>query len=135
MLRWGIFSRYASYSFVRCNGTLAQFLCLDVFADRRFCATLEMLQGEQSNARLALVNRYQRASINIGGEQVNRAHHCTADPVGPQSPGSRLYNARFLAVGNGENKTKIKIVGQNRKIMGLGVVKNRGVGRVRMAYR
>ena len=83
-----------------------------------------MLQGEQRNAGFALVNRYQRALINIGGEQVNRAHHYTADLAGAKSPGSRLYNARFFAVGNGKNKTEIKIVGQNRTIMGSGVVNN-----------
>jgi len=123
------------HSVVRCNGILTQFLCLDVFGDKYFCATLEMLQGEQSNAGLVLINRYQRALINIGREQVNRANHYTADLVGPKNSGSRLYNARFFAVGNGKNKTKIKIVGQNRKIMRLCVVKNLSVGSVRMAYR
>jgi hypothetical protein len=41
-----------------------------------------MLQGKQRNAGLVLINRYQRAPINIGKEQVNRAHHYTADLVG-----------------------------------------------------
>ena len=94
-----------------------------------------MLQGKQSNTGLVLINRYQRTLINIGREQVNSANYYTADLVGPKRSGSRLYNARFFAVGNGKNKTKIKIVGQNRKIMGLGVVKDCSVGSVRMTNR
>jgi len=82
-----------------------------------------------------LINRYQRTLINIGREQVNCANHCIADLVGPKNSCSRLYNARFFAVGNGKDKTKIKIISQNRKIMCLGVVKNFSVGSVRMTYR
>lgn len=93
-----------------------------------------MLQGQQSNAGLALVNRYQRATVNIGGKQVNRADHYAADLVGTKSARSRLDDARFFAVGNSKDKTEIEIVGQNRKITRLGVVKNRRVGSVRRAY-
>jgi len=48
-------------------------------------ATLEMLQGKQSNTGFALINRYQRTPINIGREQVNCANHYTADLVGPKN--------------------------------------------------
>ena len=42
----------------------------------------KMLQGKQSNASFVLINRYQRAPINIGREQVNCANHYIADLVG-----------------------------------------------------
>ena len=90
-----------------------------------------MLKGKQSYAGFVLIYCYQCPLINIGREQVNSANHYIANYVMSKNAGSHLYDARFFAVGNGKDETKIKIICQNGKVIVSGVCNDFGITGIR----
>ena len=100
-----------------------------------FCIQLPELQGEQAQARPVRINGEQRAFFQLRCHLPQGHDDLLADHVRADIVGADLHDAGLLAVGGGEDRAEVQIVGKHHVVVDAGVGHDFRVRRVARAKR
>jgi len=79
------------------------------------------LQGKHGHTSFARINRNHCAFFNIIGKIEYSRNNRAGSTIRNHITHTDLYNAWFIGVGSGKNRSKIKVIGEHRIIIGFGI--------------